>query len=68
VSDFYGDLESDDVAATAVETEFGTLTDVVYVAVFAPPDSENTALVDVYLVGRTSCGDLVALHSISVET
>jgi len=68
VSDFYGDLEADDTAAKAVETEFGTLKDVVYVAVFAPANSIDKALVDVYLVGRTSCGDLVALHSISVET
>jgi len=65
VSDFYGDLEADDAAAAAVEAEFGTLEDVVYVAVINPNDP---VLVDVYLVGRTSCGDLVGLHSVSVET
>jgi len=68
VSDYYAAFEADDSAAIAVQTEFGALTDVVYVAVFAPPNSPNKALVDVYLVGRTSCGDLVGLHSIAVET
>jgi hypothetical protein len=68
VSDFYADLENDANAATAVQTEFGTLKDVIYVAVFKPSTSIDKSLVDVYLVGRTSCGDLVALHSISVET
>jgi hypothetical protein len=42
------------------------VTDVVYVAV--TPPAPNQALVQVYLVGRTSCGDLVGLTSISVET
>jgi len=68
VSNYYGDLEADDAAAAAVQKIFGGLTDVTYVAVFAPSGSDNQALVDVYLVGRTSCGDLVGLHSISVET
>ena len=56
-------------AATEVRDAFSShLTDVVYVAVFAPPGSADTSLVDVYLVGRTSCGDLVGLHAIAVET
>jgi hypothetical protein len=42
------------------------LTDVVYVAI--TPPAPNQAVVQVYLVGRTSCGDLVGLTSISLET
>ena len=74
VDDYFADFEpssstADPSAATDVQNAFSSqLTDVVYVAVFAPPGSDNTALVDVYLVGRTSCGDLVGLHAISVET
>ncbi len=68
-ADYYGDLEADDAAAAAVQAAFtAQLTDVTYVAVFAPAGSINMALVDVYLVGRTTCGDLVGLHAISVET
>jgi hypothetical protein len=61
---YYAAFEADDVATAAVKAWFEqNLTDVTYVAVLG-----NGALVDVYLVGRTSCGDLVGLHSISVET
>jgi DNA uptake protein ComE-like DNA-binding protein len=68
-ADYYAAFEADDAASAAVQATFAAdLTDVVYVAVFAPEGSENQALVDVYLVGRTSCGDLVGLHSIAVET
>ena len=42
------------------------LVDVVYVAVIPP--APNDVLVQVYLVGRTTCGDRVGLASISVET
>jgi hypothetical protein len=44
------------------------LTDVVYVAVHAPASSPDRAQVQVYLLGRTRCGDLVGIHSISIET
>jgi hypothetical protein len=65
---FYANLEPAGSAdATAVQTAFQSqLTDIVYVAVIPP--SPNQALVQVYLVGRTSCGDLVGVTSISVET
>jgi hypothetical protein len=60
---------ADPSAAADVQNAFtAQLTDVVYVAVFAPPGSVDTSLVDVYLVGRTTCGDLVGLHAIAVET
>jgi lamin tail-like protein/nuclease A inhibitor-like protein len=60
---------ADPNAATLVEAAFAAqLTDVVYVAVFAPAGSVNDAIVDVYLVGRTSCGDLVGIHAIAIET
>jgi DNA uptake protein ComE-like DNA-binding protein len=68
-SDYFVAFEGDATATTAVQSAFGAeLKDVVYVAVFAPPNTNNSALVDVYLVGRTSCGDLVGLHAIAVET
>ena len=67
-ANYFTALEGDDTAIANVETAFGTLTDVTYVAVFAPPNSIDKALVDVYLVGRTSCGDLVGVHAIAVET
>ena len=44
------------------------LTDVIYVAVHKPASDLYQAEVDVYLIGRTACGDLVGLHAISVET
>ncbi len=44
------------------------LSDLIYVAVHAPAGSPYQAEVHVYLLGRTQCGDLVGLHSISVET
>jgi len=74
VADYYVAFEpasagADPLAASEVQSVFSAqLTDVVYVAVFAPTGSANTALVDVYLVGRTKCGDLVGLHAIAVET
>lgn len=72
-NDYYVDLEpsgsGDGVAAAAgVQTAFGTLTDVIYVAVHQPAGSLNQAEVDVYLIGRTSCGDIVGIHAISIET
>jgi DNA uptake protein ComE-like DNA-binding protein len=60
---------ADPSAATAIRAAFdGQLTDVIYVAVFAPPGSPDTAVVQVYLVGRTACGDLVGIRSIAIET
>ena len=44
------------------------VTDVVYVAVFKPASDPYNAEYDVYLVGRASCGDLVGIHAISIET
>jgi len=70
---YYTDLEpssstADPNAAAAVQAAFGTLTDVTYIYVQKPSSDPYHAEVDVYLVGRTSCGDLVGIHSISVET
>lgn len=60
---------ADPNAAAAVQAAVSAqLTDVIYVAVHAPAGSLYQAEVNVYLVGRTSCGDLVALHSIAIET
>ncbi len=60
---------ADPGASAAVQAVFtAQLTDVVVVAVHPPPTSVDHSLVDVYVVGRTSCGDLVGLHTISVET
>jgi hypothetical protein len=68
-SDYFVALEPSGSDATAVQSLFTSqLTDVIYVAVHAPAGSIDTALVDVYLVGRTTCGDLVGLHAIAVET
>jgi len=41
---------------------------VIYVAAHAPAGSPDQAEVNVYLVGRTSCGDLVGPHAIAIET
>lgn len=73
-ADYYAAFEpssssADPSATSAVQAAFAAqLTDVVYVAVFAPPGSIDAALVDVYLVGRTTCGDLVGIHAVAVET
>jgi hypothetical protein len=56
-------------APNAIHGDFDSmLTDVIYVAVFAPQGSPDYPIVNVYLVGRTACGDLVGIHSISIET
>ncbi len=74
VDDYYTAFEpnsstSDPNAGADVQAAFAAqLTDVIYVAVFAPSGSINQADVDVYLLGRTSCGDLVGIHAIAVET
>jgi hypothetical protein len=44
------------------------LTDVIYVAIQPPVGDPYHCVLQVYLVGRTACGDLVALHSEAVET
>jgi DNA uptake protein ComE-like DNA-binding protein len=60
---------ADPNAAAAVTGAFAVqLMDVVYIAIIPPANSPDRAQVDVYLVGRTSCGDLVGLHAISIET
>jgi DNA uptake protein ComE-like DNA-binding protein len=60
---------ADSGAVTAVEAIVSSqLTDVIYVAIHAPAGSLDQAIVNVYLVGRTQCGDLVGLHSIAIET
>jgi hypothetical protein len=62
-----GDADPD--AAAAIEAAFGaSLTDVIYVAVHLPDSDPYHAEVRVYLVGRTACGDLAGVRSISVET
>ena len=71
--DYYTNLEPASAAASAdaaarIQAAFGTLTDVTYVAIFKPDTDPYHAEVDVYLVGRTACGDIVGIHSISVET
>ena len=74
VGGFYAALEpasaaADPGAAATIEAAVGAqLSDVVYVAVPAPAGSPDTAIVDVYLVGRTRCGDLVGLHAVAIET
>jgi hypothetical protein len=71
-NNFYNNLEpssstADPTAAATIQSAFtAQLTDVVYVAVF--PGGPSAVQVQVYLVGRTSCGDLVGLTSISIET
>lgn len=59
---------TDPDASAKVQALFGTLSDVTYVAVFKPDSDPYHAEVDVYLLGRTSCGDLVGIHAIAVET
>ncbi len=60
---------ADPNAASDVQAAFmSQVTDVIYVAIHPPASSVDNSLVDVYLIGRTSCGDLVGIHSISVET
>ena len=70
VDGYYAALEpADSPAAAAVQAAVtAQLTDVVYVAVHKPDSDPYHAEVDVYLLGRTSCGDLVGLHAIAVET
>jgi hypothetical protein len=71
-ANFYANLEpasstADPNAAAVVQSAFSSqLTDVVYIAVF--PGGPSAVQVQVYLVGRTSCGDLVGLMSIAIET
>lgn len=71
-NNFYNNLEpssgtADPAAPAAIQSAFTSqLTDVVYVAVF--PGGPSAVQVQVYLVGRTACGDLVGLTSISIET
>lgn len=74
VADFNVALEpssgsADPGAAAALESVVSSqLTDVIFVKVHKPAGDPYQAQVDVYLVGRASCGDLVGLHSIAVET
>jgi DNA uptake protein ComE-like DNA-binding protein len=74
VANYYVDFEpasatADMGAAGAVQAAItAQLTDVVYIAIHPPAGSVNQAEVGVYLLGRTKCGDLVGLHSISIET
>ncbi len=68
-SNYYVDFEPAGDAASSVEAAIAAqLTDVIYVAVHQPAGSLNQAEVDVYLIGRTACGDLVGLHAVSIET
>jgi hypothetical protein len=73
-SNYFVDFEpesatADPNAGALVQIEIASrLTGVIYVAVHQPAGSEFQSEVAVYLVGRTSCGDLVALHAISIET
>jgi hypothetical protein len=61
--------EADPNAAAAVQAAVAAqLTDVIYVAIQPPPGDPYHCVLQVYLVGRTACGDLVALHSEAVET
>ena len=63
---FFQNLE-EPTAAAAIEAAYGALlTDVVYVAVIPP--APDDVVVQVYVVGRTACGDLVGLKSIAIET
>lgn len=54
-----------DEAPAALSTALGALSDPLYVAIVSP---EEPAVVRVILVGRTRCGELVWLESISIET
>jgi len=75
LSHFYTALEPASATADAnanapatVQAAFGPLHDVQYIAVHKPDSDPYHAEVDVYLVGRTTCGDIVGIHSIAVET
>jgi hypothetical protein len=74
VDDYYVAFEpnsanSDPNAGADIQAAFAAqLTDVSYFAVVPPADSIDHSLVDVYLVGRTACGDLVGIHAVAVET
>jgi DNA uptake protein ComE-like DNA-binding protein len=60
---------ADPNAASLVQAAIAAqLTSVIYVAVHKPASDPYHAEVDVYLIGRTACGDLVGLHAIAVET
>lgn len=52
-------------ASTELAAALGALSDLLYVAIVSP---EEPAVVRVILVGRTRCGDLVWLESVSIET
>lgn len=71
VDDFFVVLEpssdaADPNAAAIVEAAVrAQLTNLLYVKLHSATDP---AVVQVYLVGRTACGDIVGLHSISIET
>jgi hypothetical protein len=56
---------SPDEAPAALSTALGALSDPLYVAIVSP---DEPAVVRVILVGRTRCGELVWLESISIET
>jgi hypothetical protein len=56
---------SPDEAPAALSTALGALSDLLYVAIVSP---DEPAVVRVILVGRTRCGELVWLESISIET
>jgi hypothetical protein len=56
---------SPDGAPAALSTALGVLSDLLYVAIVSP---DEPAVVRVILVGRTRCGELVWLESISIET
>ncbi len=67
-SRFFQNLEpssdmADPGAAAAIQAAFeARVTDAIYVGF------QNGAVVDVYVIGRTTCGDLVGLHSVTIET
>ncbi len=55
-------------AADVVAAIGAQLTDVIVVKVHKPQNDPYSAEVDMYVLGRTSCGDLVGLHAIAIET
>jgi hypothetical protein len=57
-----------DASAELMSIVSTQLSGTIYVKVHAPVGSPNQAEVHVYLVGRTSCGDWVGLHSVAIET
>lgn len=62
-----GTSDASDTDIAIVKSAVGSqLTDVGYIAVHQPGTFD--AEVHVYLFGRTACGDLVAIHAISIET